>query len=364
VLATDSDAGVNPNLYDTPAYVPKGTWQGTIERFPTDPVGHRDLFVRFTQFSAQYPFAVGDAYENLPSPYVPVAVHALDYDLTNPSGGTPIPLFNIDVATVTYADFTLSNQTPHLDRQDVAYWIPAVPGKSNFGSDNGYGATCFVYAPAIYWWFHDKPHHDYTTFRGSRANQMRHQTYWDLNPSGTLEQVTVREDGNDNGRNDGEDDTGDGRLDGDHPVPIDATASPNAAYNDDGAPPFPPEYLDPSSYDNDSDPKTIDIDGDGKDEKWDFRFELSPFDVNNNGEIELPAVGRFEDIDPLTENTQAQAIMQFVTHELGHNVGIITHTNVSTCPMNFETNNLIRTRNFSDGAAQLIRIINSNATPN
>jgi len=95
-----------------------------------------------------------------------------------------------------------------------------------------------------------------------------------------------------------------------------------------------------------------------KDEKYDFNFELSPFDIDNNGLIELPVVSTLAEIDLLYENTQAQAIMQFVTHELAHNVGVTIHTTVISCPMNFETVNNIRTSTFSNGAATLIRIHN------
>jgi hypothetical protein len=113
----------------------------------------------------------------------------------------------------------------------------------------------------------------------------------------------------------------------------------------------------------DGDGIDIDVDGDGKDDQWDFRFKLSPFNVDSDAnpvEVELPVVGSGADyIDPLYENTVEQVVKMMVTHELGHNVGITLHTNNSDCAMNGETNNFVRDNYFSSTAEALVRIHNS-----
>jgi len=162
-----------------------------------------------------------------------------------------------------------------------------------------------------------------------------------------LESIIYVEDGNDNGNPDvREDATGDGRLDGDYPVRIDLF-DPDPAYSDKGLTP----------------PTSADIDMDGKEEEWDNTFDLSPFDIDGNGMVELPVVSFLNEIDTLTENSEAQAAKMIITHELGHNVGITIHTSDSTCAMNNESNNLIRDNHFSQDAAALVRIHNAPYQP-
>ena len=214
--------------------------------------------------------------------------------------------------------------------------------------------TCFIYKKSLDAFYTDKPHHDYTTFTGSANKDKKKQYCWDIIPNTELDAISKVEDGNDNGKKDTREDlSGNGRLDGDYPVLIDISAGTNPAYSDPGV-----QVPVPSGPDNDGDGKDVDIDGDGKDDEWDFRFELSPFNVDNDSEVELPVVGSVQEIDLVTENTLAQGLKMVITHELGHTVGIGLHTNDSLCAMNNESNNLIRDNHFSQTAAELVRIHN------
>ena len=329
---------VDPNsTYDTVAYVPEGSWQGTMKHFRTDPKGHRDLFMKFRGFSGTHPFAIGEGYEKLASP---VAVHALDETLVNDNS---LSDYNIDVATVSLENRALGTENPHIDRWTTRNWTFKTLGKSSFGGDSVYGATCFVYKKSLDALFNDKPHHDYTTFKGIRSNQMKDPTLWDIDPNGMLDPINNVEDANDNGITDAREDlSGNELLDGDHPV----RNYPNSEVYDSNSPKYIKPYPGP------------DIDNDGKDDEWDFEFELSPFNIDNNNEVELPVVGSLGEMDPNTENTLEQVLKMIVTHELGHNVGITIHSNDATCAMNNESNNFIRDKHFSQSPADLVRIHN------
>jgi hypothetical protein len=177
---------------------------------------------------------------------------------------------------------------------------------------------------------------------------MKVQTNWSGIPSGVLEAVAKVEDDNDNGNRDPREDlTGNLLIDGDHPVRNDPTSTVYDSLSSKYVKPYPGS----------------DIDKDGKDDEWDFLFELSPFDINNNGMVELPVRGTVDEIEIATENSKEQAVKMIVTHELGHNVGITMHTSDSTCAMNNESNNLIRDNHFSQSAAELVRIHNTPYQP-
>jgi hypothetical protein len=166
-----------------------------------------------------------------------------------------------------------------------------------------------------------------------------------------LDAIKRVEDQNDNGMDDGEDATGNSLLDGDHPVRNDPTSEVYVSGSAKYVKPYP----------------GADIDGDGKADEWDFLFELSPFNVDNDSapvEVELPLVGSSSDyIDPLYENTLEQVVKMIVTHELGHNVGITVHTGDTSCAMHEKTNNFVRDKHFSSTAEALVRIHNTPYQP-
>jgi hypothetical protein len=293
--------------------------------------------VRYVGFDATHPFAVGEAFHLLASP---VDIHAL-----SDSQAANLGEYNIGVATVTLVDGALGTQNPHLYRRAIRDWSFRTLGKASFGGDELYGATCFVYKQSIDKLFSDKPHHDWTTYSGTKKPHFSNPAYWVDGPNSGLDGIKRVEDQNDNGLLENDDETGNEILDGDYPVPVNIT-SPDPAYAQSGISP----------------PSGPDIDGDGKDDQWDFRFELSPFNVDNDTApslVELPVMGSAaETIDPLYENGIEQVIKMMVTHELGHNVGVDLHTNNSDCTMNSETNNFVMDNFFSSTAEALVRIHN------
>jgi len=102
------------------------------------------------------------------------------------------------------------------------------------------------------------------------------------------------------------------------------------------------------------------LDGDypipGATTAWSYSEDLSPFDIDQNGMVEVPLAGLT--VDPGYEYTLDQGLKMVLTHELGHNTGITMHTQDPTCAMYEQTNDLLRDRHFSHDAAQLIRIHN------
>jgi hypothetical protein len=253
----------------------------------------------------------------------------------------------------------MGTQNPHIYRRAIRDWSFRTLGKSSFGDDITYGATCFVYKQSIDKLFSDKPHHDWTTYIGTKRNHFSQPQYWDLNPNSGMDSIKRVEDQNDNGLIENDDDTGNELLDGDYPVPVNITSA-NPAYAQSGV-----EAPDANDPDNDGDGIDVDIDdpADLKDDQWDFRFELSPFNVDGDSapvEVELPVMGSVtESIDPLYENGLWQVIKMIVTHELGHNVGINLHTTKDDCAMNNETNNFVRDDFLSSTAEALVRIRNT-----
>jgi hypothetical protein len=329
-------------FYDTVAYVPAFPPQGMATHIRTSP-DNRDLFVKFVGFDENYPFAIGEAFH-----MIGVDVHALGASVV--AAEELSEDFGIDVATVTLVNGTYNPipenpqyaQSPHIVKRSERDWTFTTVATSSYGGDDYYGAACNIYKRTVDRFFLDRTYYDYTTFVGTN---MRRQDQW--TPSGNnelgngvLDPLFTCEDRNDNGAvNGGEDKTGNDRLDGDCPV----LNLPNNLV-----------YLDSASLNY----VAPDIDGDGKDDEWDFRFQLSPFDIDNDFEVEIPVVGSVDNIVDLYENTKAQAIKMFITHELGHNTGVTLHTDVSTCAMFRETNNLVRDDHFSEAAANLVRIHN------
>ena len=70
-------------------------------------------------------------------------------------------------------------------------------------------------------------------------------------------------------------------------------------------PAYADKVFDPPTIDADPLRPGLDVDGDGTDETWDFRFDLSPFDVDNDlfVEVNLPMVSTTGEINPLYENS-------------------------------------------------------------
>jgi hypothetical protein len=98
-----------------------------------------------------------------------------------------------------------------------------------------------------------------------------------------------------------------------------------------------------------------------------FNQQLSALDVNSDGCVELPIVPDPTTLTRCAPNlpsaaapsaTKQQVVRSIVTHELGHAVGVNTHTTDSTDIMYQYSINWTRDGNFSSGAAVLIQIHN------
>ena len=89
-----------------------------------------------------------------------------------------------------------------------------------------------------------------------------------------------------------------------------------------------------------------------------YRSDLSTFDVDNDGKVELPEVNDPASIDPNFEYTRAHVLKHTITHEMGHAVGM-AHNSDSTCLMYEYSNNWSRDHFFSDYAKSQMQIHNN-----
>jgi len=294
------------NTYNTVAYIP----DNQVTHIRTNP-NHRDLFVKFIDFDAAHPFAIGKAFNE-----EEIDVHALDAEVMTLKGLSDD--YNIDVVTVTLADTTFGFETGHIIKRGIRDYTFATLGLSSYGNDTAYGANCTIYKPSMDYYYSDIPYRDYTTFDGTN---MGNQNAWGPK-NGVLDPITAVEDRDDDGKKDGgEDKNHNGVLDGDYIV-----RNPN----------YPAGSSDP----------------------WEFNHDLSPFNVDNDNpvQVELPVAAGVNHITD--EYLPSQVLKHVITHEIGHNVGIDLHTADSTCVMYNSSINWLRDNHFSTAAKDLIRIHN------
>jgi len=104
--------------------------------------------------------------------------------------------------------------------------------------------------------------------------------------------------------------------------------------------------------------------GDGPDGNWDgdrrittFDGDLSPFDIDGDGLVELPLA-----IDPYNITSQEydlrHVLMHTITHEMAHALAGPSHTNDPACLMYRYSNNWSRHDHLSDYYKSLLRIHN------
>lgn len=199
-------------------------------------------------------------------------------------------------------------------------WVWSTKGSSTAGNANTYGSPQ-VNKKATNYYFTDKPHSDENTW--TAAGQ------WTGNPNSVLDPVNPErvEDTNDDGVLDSNEkdgaatapsDDGDTAFDGDYPIKSGAT--------------------------------------------WDWSQELSPHDIDNDGEVELPRDNQVP-TDPDFEYTKAEVVRDTITHEMGHAVGIVGqfngHCDDPTCLMYRYSNNWSRDGHFCNDCRGMILIHNS-----
>jgi hypothetical protein len=162
---------------------------------------------------------------------------------------------------------------------------------SGGGSFWFYG-TATVHKLAIDYYFNDKPHRDWNTWVAPGQWDANYNGNGVLDPVDPVEVEDTDDDGEiDNNENDGDTspphDDADGSRDGDYPVK--------------------------------------------SGESWDFNRDLSPFDIDDDGKVELPQDNEV----PVTtdEHTRAQVTRHTITHEMGHAVNIGGHCDHPDCVM-------------------------------
>jgi hypothetical protein len=87
-------------------------------------------------------------------------------------------------------------------------------------------------------------------------------------------------------------------------------------------------------------------------------YDLTPFDLDNDGSIELPAISNPDAVGSATEYNKQQALLFVITHEVGHALGGPSHSDVSTCLMNRYAESWQTVDKLSDFYKSLLRVHN------
>lgn len=99
------------------------------------------------------------------------------------------------------------------------------------------------------------------------------------------------------------------------------------------------------------------FDGDRYTVNLGYAGDLTVFDIDNDGFVELPLADDPQNIDPEFEYTKLQVLKHTITHECGHAVGM-SHTSVPQCVMYEYSIDWSRDGIFSDSAIAVMRIHN------
>jgi hypothetical protein len=306
----DPDPATNP--YKTTAYV-----FDNVRHFRTKPL-KKDLFVKYRNFgpdgtpdyynTTDYPFAIGAAFNE-----AEIDVHAVSETNYTSNGLGSNNIEAVIISLETQKSYGSGSSTAdsyaYISRQKDANnkiiprgWKWATKGYSLPGSGTSYGSPT-IYKKALHFYFTNKPYAEGLTWDG---------TSW-LPRNYALDPLNLVEDKNDDGAfNAGEDITGGsaGVLDGD-------------------------AYKTPVSFNRD----------------------LSTFDVDINGDVELPIVSDFKSIDRDFEYKEKHVLKHTITHEMGHAVGVLTsHTADSSCLMYKYSNTWSRDWQFGTTAKGYIQI--------
>jgi hypothetical protein len=344
LVKTSSGPG---ELYWTPAYLPIGT----DSHFRMNPF-RPDVFIKFSNYSviktpnnfdpsvpytppnplnlgdlelaascgADCPFALGTALIDTPEG-AGVDVHVVR---AQAAAGQPeaVGEENIDVLMMT--NDTASNygsETGHILKTIAKRsWLTGTLGDCPVGDGTGYGPVtdidpCRTFALAIEYWYTDVPYRDGGRDYSDDRMTKNHQ----------LDAV--------NNRNRVEDKDDDGMRDG----------GENSIIND--------AWLDGDCY------LRNDIAGGNY-----LAGELSTFDIDQDGLIEMPALFGPDDLPTAKEYSKPHVFKVIITHEAIHGLGV-GHTQESTCLMFGNVNELDKDDNLSSDAKRDLDIFNGRQTP-
>jgi hypothetical protein len=336
-----TDGKCVPYSYQTDALVPDLSPNGPIKHFRTNP-NRKDLFVKYTGYSGNYPFAIGTAYANQG-----IDVHAVDASVVPANSERRIDALSISLDP----SGTYNSENEHISRRAVRDWTFKTLGQSGFGNATTYGIPK-TYMKVFQAYYSDKPYIDGTTMPSNCTAASSCTTKPWAAKNGKLDPINKVENSTDDGKKgSNQDKNNNSILDGDYPVTPCSTSSscPPYAYTQDLSPfNINNQYTQVCTTDN-----TIIC-------KSDTVCPGGGTCVNdpNRPLLELPVQSDPNNVPQGFKFSREQVLKHVSTHEIGHAVGVNVENSDSTCVMYNISNNWIRDSHFSSGAAALIRIHN------
>ncbi len=230
----------------------------------------------------------------------------------------------LDMSTIAYDGVNCSAYGCSTSKTGARNWSFSTLGFSSYGTASAYGADSRIAKKAVDAYFSDRPYEHRTAGLAPCTSSSTSPCYT-LAPDGTTPMLTplslIGDFANDNGIRD----TTKEVVDANGQLVSDTYASGS------------------------------------------FNRQLSAMDATNDSCVELPFVADPRGMprcSPVADSaaspqaTKQQVVRSLITHELGHNVGINTHTTDPTDIMYQTTTNWIREGHFSPTAAGLIQIHN------
>ena len=334
VLSSDN------TTYQTPAYVSSGV----VQHMRLDPT-KKDLFVKYTGYNSDYPFAIGEAFKN-----AGIKVYAIDNAVFTSNN---LSKTGIGVVEVTHSTSVYSGTDGHINKRlcpTVRDWTWDVKGYSGQGISTAYGSPT-TYQPSLDNYFSDKPYLDQTPGTSGKLDPLTTIGLEDKNDdakvatkycSNSICKICTA------------------NSDCSSPAPAGTCRLPKFCPNGKSC-----------TTDSDCTPDTCAVeDRNGNSAlngdklvlgSYTQNPGLSPFNIDGDDYVELPILTNPSQLTAGVrdsgEYTKKQVLKHTITHELGHAVGVSTsHTTVSTDVMYQWSNNWSRDNQFSIPARAQIQI--------
>jgi hypothetical protein len=263
--------------------------------FRTDPLSKKDVFVSHTGYGASSCATCVDFALGSAFADHGITIHAVDASEEAGLGDAEIQVLEVRNELV----YSYQNAGEDISKESVRDWRWATKGKSGSGSGGVYGPGTTTYQLSLDAYFAQRPYQD-----GGGC----------VSANGVLDPFSLNEveDDNDNGVANG------------------------------------PEARRAC--------ETNVLDGDryivGARDR-----QLTTFDVDNDGKVELPVVGSTADIVLHEEYTKDQAQKHTLTHEIAHSLGA-SHNTLSNCVMFNESSNWRRDHTFGSTALGQMQVDN------